>query len=122
MINPARRIIRLDPQYRVASRAPEYDPVDWEQLNALCKRPVDTPRAKLTPEQIAEILAQPEGKPCPSYSRRTGELIHGTIGASRTGCTCDVCVFAADRRKKERFYRQNAKKKRAGGRGRAKAK
>jgi hypothetical protein len=42
------------------SRAVGYDISDWQELNELCKRAVDTPRALLSRERIAEILAQPE--------------------------------------------------------------
>jgi hypothetical protein len=54
-------ILRVDPIYFRAPIPIDYDPADMQELTELCKRSCSTPRAYLTPERKAAILAMPPG-------------------------------------------------------------
>lgn len=83
-------MIRLDAGYKL-SRTPEYDVSDWAELDALCKRDVDTPRAQLTPEQIAALLQQPESQSQYRNTGRKGIYMHGGSRMYANGCRCRKC-------------------------------
>jgi hypothetical protein len=54
-------ILRVDPIYFRAPLHFDYDPADMDELSELCKRECHIPRAYLTPERKAAILAMPPG-------------------------------------------------------------
>ena len=59
-------ILRVDPLYFRAPLHIDYDPADMDELSELCKRECNIPRAYLTPERKAAILALPPGSYVPT--------------------------------------------------------